>query len=67
VKFIIAWLGIHRYKEINISFGFDTGGSIRTIQCKICGIKKIKEKEGGQMSGWEILVVVAVIYYFLNQ
>jgi len=41
---LLCWLGIHRYKVIDISFGFAAGDSIRTIKCKICGIKKI-EKE----------------------
>ena len=38
-----CWLGIHRYKVIDISFGFGPSGAIKTIQCKICGFKKIKK------------------------
>jgi len=38
---LLCWLGIHRYKVIDISFGFAAGDSVRTIKCKICGIKKI--------------------------
>ena len=38
---LLCWFGIHRYKVIDISFGFAAGDSVRTIKCKICGIKKI--------------------------
>ena len=41
---LLCWFGIHRYKVIDISFGFAAGDSIRTIKCQNCGIKKI-EKE----------------------
>jgi len=40
---LLCWLGIHRYKVIDISFGFGVGGSVKTFQCKICGIKKIRK------------------------
>jgi len=40
---ILCWLGIHRYNVINISFGFGPSGSIKTVQCKICGVKKTKK------------------------
>ena len=43
LNFILCWLGIHRYKVIDISFGFGPSGSIKTIQCKICGIKKTRK------------------------
>ena len=38
---LLCWFGIHRYKVIDISFGFAAGDSVRTIKCKICGIEKI--------------------------
>ena len=41
---LLCWLGIHRYKVIDISFGFAVGDSVRTIECKICGIKKIMKE-----------------------
>ena len=41
---LLCWLGIHRYKVIDISFGFAAGDSVRTIKCKICGIEKIKKE-----------------------
>ena len=44
LNLLLCWLGIHRYKVIDISFGFSVGGSIKTIQCKVCGIKKIKKR-----------------------
>ena len=40
---LLCWLGIHRYKIIDISFGFASGGTVKTVECKICGIKKIKK------------------------
>ena len=41
LSLLLCWLGIHRYKVIDVSFGFGQGGSVKTIECKICGIKKI--------------------------
>ena len=41
---LFCWLGIHRYKVIDISFGFAAGDSVRTIKCKICGIEKIRRE-----------------------
>ena len=41
---LLCWFGIHRYKVIDISFGFAAGDSVRTIKCKICGIEKIKKE-----------------------
>jgi hypothetical protein len=41
---LLCCLGIHRYKVIDISFGFAAGDSVRTIKCKICGIKKIRKE-----------------------
>ena len=43
LHFLLCWLGIHRYRVIDISFGFGPSGSIKTIQCKICGIKKTRK------------------------
>ena len=43
LNLLLCWLGIHRYKVIDISFGFGPSGAIKTIQCKICGIKKTKK------------------------
>ena len=41
---LLCWLGIHRYKVIDISFGFAAGDSVRTIKCKICGVEKIRKE-----------------------
>ena len=41
---LLCWLGIHRYKIIDISFGFAAGDSVRTIKCKICGEEKIRKE-----------------------
>ena len=38
---LLCWLGIHRYKIIDASFGFTSKDMIQTVQCKNCGIKKI--------------------------
>ena len=38
---LLCWFGIHRYKVIDITFGFAAGDSVRRIKCKICGIEKI--------------------------
>ena len=39
---LLCCFGIHRYKVIDISFGFAAGDSVKTVKCKICGIKKIR-------------------------
>ena len=41
---LLCWFGIHRYKVIDISFGFAAGDSVRTIKCKICGVEKIRKE-----------------------
>ena len=43
IDLLLCWIGIHRYKIIDISFGFGQGGSVKTVQCKICGIKTTKK------------------------
>ena len=40
---LLCWFGIHRYKVIDITFGFAAGDTVKTIECKICGIMKIKK------------------------
>jgi len=40
---LFCWFGIHRYKIIDVSFGFVQGGSVKTVECKICKIKKTKK------------------------
>ena len=41
---LLCWLGIHRYKVIDISFGFAAGDSVKTIKCKNCGVEKIRKE-----------------------
>ena len=41
---LLCWFGIHRYKVIDISFGFAVGDSVRTIKCKICGVEEIRKE-----------------------
>ena len=43
IGLLLCWLGIHRYRIINSTFGFGPGGAVKRIQCKICGIKTIKK------------------------
>ena len=40
LNLLLCKFGIHRYKVIDVSFSFGASGAIKTIQCKICGIKK---------------------------
>tara|TARA_B100001013_G_scaffold160732_1_gene96012 strand:+ start:384 stop:530 length:147 start_codon:yes stop_codon:yes gene_type:complete len=40
---LLCWLDIHRYKIIDVSFGFGQAGSVKTVQCKVCGIKTTKK------------------------
>ena len=41
--YLVCWLGIHRYKIIDVTYGFGSSDSIKTLECKICGIKEIKK------------------------
>ena len=43
IGLLLCWLGIHRYRIINSTFGFGPGGAVNRVQCKISGIKKIKK------------------------
>jgi len=40
--YLLCWLGVHRYKVVDTTFGFGAGGSAQKIKCKICGIQKIR-------------------------
>ena len=40
---LFCWFGIHRYKIISSSFGFGPGGTVKRVECQICGMKKIKK------------------------
>ena len=40
---LLCYIGIHQYKIIDVSFGFGPGGSVKTVQCKICKIKKTRK------------------------
>ena len=41
LSLLLCWLGIHRYRIVDSTFGFGTGGAVKRVQCKICAIKKI--------------------------
>jgi hypothetical protein len=43
VALLLCRLGIHRYRIIDSTFSFAPAGTVRKIQCKICGIKKIRK------------------------
>jgi len=43
ISLLLCWLGIHRYRIIDSTFGFGSGGTVRKVRCKICGIKKIRK------------------------
>ena len=42
---LLCRIGIHRYKIIDANFAFSSQDPIKTIECKICGIKKIIQKK----------------------
>jgi len=44
ISLLFCWLGFHRYRVISSTFGFGSGGTVESVQCKICGIKKIRNK-----------------------
>ena len=39
---LLCFLGLHRYKIINIEFGFNPTDRITTLECKNCGHTKLK-------------------------
>jgi|TARA_B100000929_G_scaffold211884_1_gene169071 hypothetical protein len=41
---LLCFLGIHQYKIIDVTYGFGSGGSVKTIECRVCGIKKKKNQ-----------------------
>ena len=43
IGLLLCWLGIHRYRIISSTFGFGSGGAVNRVQCKICGVKKIRK------------------------
>jgi len=42
LNYLLCLLGIHRYKVIDITFGFGKAGSTQKLKCKVCGILKVK-------------------------
>ena len=40
--YLLCWLGIHRYRVVDTTFGFGAAGSTQKLQCRNCGIQKIK-------------------------
>ena len=40
--YLLCWLGIHRYRVVDATFGFGAAGSTQRLKCRICGIQKIK-------------------------
>ena len=43
IGLLLCWLGIHRYRIIDSTFGFGSGGTVKRVKCKICGIKKFRK------------------------
>ena len=41
--YLLCWLGIYKYKVVDITFGFGATGSTQKLKCKICGIEKVKK------------------------
>ena len=40
---LLCWLGIHQFKLIDSIFGFGSSGTTKKVECKICGIIKMKK------------------------
>ena len=43
LSLLLCLVGIHQYKIIDVTYGFGASDSIITLECKICGIKKIEK------------------------
>jgi hypothetical protein len=39
---LLCFLGIHKFKVIDIRFGFGAAGSTETVKCKVCGKQKVR-------------------------
>ena len=39
---ILCYLGIHKYKILNIEFGFGPTDRVTTLECKRCGYTIVK-------------------------
>ena len=39
---LICWLGFHDFRVIDATFGFGEGGSVERIECRRCGLKRIR-------------------------
>jgi hypothetical protein len=42
LKKLLCFIGLHRYKTINIEFGFNPTDRITTLRCKNCEHTKLK-------------------------
>ena len=42
LKKLLCLLGLHKYKMINIEFGFNPTDRVTTLECKNCGYTKVK-------------------------
>lgn len=42
---ILCYLGFHKFKTINIEFGFNPTDRVTTLECKNCGHVKVKTGE----------------------
>ena len=34
---LLCWLGFHRFRVIDVTFGFGSGARVEKVQCKRCG------------------------------
>ena len=57
---LLCFLGLHRYKTINIEFGFNPTDGITTLECKNCGHTKLKA-DGWSLIKWKILEKILIL------
>ena len=36
---LLCWLGWHSYDVVDITFGFGSGGTVETVECRRCGCR----------------------------
>ena len=39
--YLLCWIGIHKYKIIDSTFGFGASGTTKKLRCEICEKQKI--------------------------
>ena len=56
IALLLCWLGIHRYRIINSTFGFGPGGTVERVQCKFVESRKLEKDKNLMFKLWRVLI-----------